>query len=70
MLAIRDKLWLAEKFVPLQGKKQQLRRKAAANVALWLAEKFVPLQGKKQQRRARDDGLRVVISWKICTFAG
>ena len=37
---------------------------------LWLAEKFVPLQGKKQLNGAAVGATTVVISWKICTFAG
>ena len=37
---------------------------------LWLAEKFVPLQGKKQLKIAFTARNIVVISWKICTFAG
>ena len=37
---------------------------------LWLAEKFVPLQGKKQLIGSTSRIYNVVISWKICTFAG
>ena len=37
---------------------------------LWLAEKFVPLQGKKQRIEIDKADSHVVISWKICTFAG
>ena len=50
MEVISFSLWLAEKFVPLQGKKQLEGDTDALSHLLWLAEKFVPLQGKKQPR--------------------